>query len=196
MGAPVAEDTGCLGDQLPERWYRDPDLLQRERAAHGTLRVSTRTAATSRFSSAAYLGRLLDEMDHAQISLRIRDARKLAGLTQEQLAELMTVHVNTIGNWENPREGNVPFDRTDELAAVLNVEKRWLLHGDEQPHSGADDERISAILLRLESLEAKVDELSTLEDLRQGLEPLRQAIESLATRRTRPKTDGKTGTDD
>lgn len=72
------------------------------------------------FTSAAYLSGLLAEMDAAQISLRIRHARRNAGFrSREQLADVLQVHVRTIENWENPKNPNVPYDRMQELADVL-----------------------------------------------------------------------------
>lgn len=38
----MTEDTGCLGGQLPAAWWRDPEIIQRELAAHGTLRDAAR----------------------------------------------------------------------------------------------------------------------------------------------------------
>lgn len=148
--------------------------------------VATGATARNTFRSDRYLAGLLREMDSAQISLRIREARKAAVFrSREQLADVLLVHRNTIENWEDPKNSNVPYDRMDELAAVLNVDKRWLLHGEEaQRHSAGDDKRIGEILLRLESLEEQVGRLAKAEDLTRGLDLLRAAIDARASRDT------------
>lgn len=151
--------------------------------------VATKIRNVRTFTSQAYLAGLFTEMDHAQISLRIRQARKEAGYrSREDLADVMQVHPRTIENWENPKNQNVPYDRMDELADVLNVGKRWLLHGEEGSRSAVDDERLAEILLRLESLEAQVGKLATQGQVRRGLDALRAAIESQASRGSRPGT--------
>lgn len=119
---------------------------------------TTRSRDSSTFSSAEYLGRLMAELDRAAISTRIRHARRKAGFrNRQQLADVMQVHWRTIEDWENPKHQNVPWDRMEELAGVLNVDKKWLLHGDPEPRtSTAGDDRLESIVVRLESLEAQV----------------------------------------
>ena len=110
------------------------------------------------FNSGAYLSALFADMDAAQISLRIRQARKDAGYrSREQLADVLQVHHRTIENWEDPKNSNVPYDRMNEIADVLNVDKRWLLHGDAEPARGSIEERLDLILHRLEALEEQVE---------------------------------------
>lgn len=81
------------------------------------MNVATKGGGRSTFSSAAYLRRLFDDMDQAEISIRIRQARVAAGIkSRDELADLMQVHRNTIENWEHPKRA-VPYDRMDELDA-------------------------------------------------------------------------------
>ena len=58
----------------------------------------------------------------------IREWRKQRGLTQERLAELANVHVNTLLRWEyGTREPKV--SELQRLAQVLNVTEAELLNG-------------------------------------------------------------------
>ena len=58
----------------------------------------------------------------------IREWRKQRGLTQEKLAELANVHVNTLLRWEyGTREPKV--SELQRLAQVLNVTEAELLNG-------------------------------------------------------------------
>ena len=60
---------------------------------------------------------------------RVRDARKRAGLTQEQLAERVGVHVITANRWE--ASGSLPksIGVLGKIADALNVHSRWLEDG-------------------------------------------------------------------
>lgn len=156
-------------------------IAHSRRTVKGWHRMSTATTAraTSTFSSGAYLASLMAELDRAQISRRIREARLLAGFkSQEQLGDVMHVHFRTVQDWENPKHQNVPWDRLDELAAVCGVTKIWLLHGDEAPAqaSGSLDE----VLRRLGSIEAQIDEAAA--GVSAALEKLEQTIVELSGR--------------
>ena len=62
----------------------------------------------------------------------IREWRKKAGLTQEKLAELVEVHVNTLARWEN---GSYPprINELQSLCKVLGCTEAELLNG---PNNG------------------------------------------------------------
>jgi transcriptional regulator with XRE-family HTH domain len=92
-----------------------------------------KTRNVRRFSSARYLEELMGELDRAAISARLQESRETAGITQAEMAEILSVHENTVQNWESSRKGTVPFDRLDEWAAAANTTKRWLLHGEDGP---------------------------------------------------------------
>lgn len=51
---------------------------------------------------------------------QINSARQRAGLTQQQLAELVGVSLRTVGNWE--RGATVPRDREHAIRAVLSID--------------------------------------------------------------------------
>lgn len=133
------------------------------------------------FDSASYLATLMAELDRAEISNRIRLARKQAGFRNRQmLADVMQVHWRTIEDWENPKHANVPWDRMEELSGVLNVSKMWLLHGE--PEVG--EASVDSLAARLEALEALTAT---------GFEALEAAIEQLAEQLRPPgQADGRT----
>lgn len=80
----------------------------------------------------------------------------------------------------------MPFDRLGEIAETTGVEKRWLLHGDEELSESQPDLR-----RRLEALEGKVDRLD--EQTARGFESLESAIEQLAERLPPPRqAEGET----
>lgn len=91
--------------------------------------------------SGPYLESLLAELDRASICRRIARARKEAGITQPELAELVEpkVHHRTVQNWETGERDKktgqkrwpVPFDYLDQIARITGRTKEWLLHGEE-----------------------------------------------------------------
>jgi transcriptional regulator with XRE-family HTH domain len=64
-----------------------------------------------------------------EICHRIRKARKEAGLTQEDAANLLSVTTRAYQNYERDR---VPFRSLDKIARLFNVTQEWLLRGDPQ----------------------------------------------------------------
>ena len=70
---------------------------------------------------------LLMEIEPEKIRARLRQARKEAGLSQQQLAELLNVHKRTIENYENVR---VPWDHLNEYARFTNRPAEWFLYGE------------------------------------------------------------------
>lgn len=92
-------------------------------------------------------------LEEAEIRARIKRARNEAGLSQEQLADLLAVHPKSVQNYEND---HVPWRRIRDIAAITGRSAQWLLHGEDAP--GGDetlDERLAA-------LEAKLDRLLAL----------------------------------
>ena len=93
------------------------------------------------------------ELDRASINARISQARTEAGLTQPELGEILSVHWRTVQTWENQKGGRVPWDRLDEIARATGRTRDWLLHGEEP----VDQERLEALLGRLERLVARLE---------------------------------------
>lgn len=133
---------------------------------HG-VSVATTSRKVHTFRGGEYVAALMAELSRAAIAQRIATARKQAGLDQPELADLMHVHFRTIQDWESPKKQATPWDRLDELAAVTDVSKEWLLHG-ERAEVVAD---APSILRRLGELADLVADLNKLN---------RQALEALA----------------
>lgn len=64
-----------------------------------------------------------------EVSERIVLARKEAGLTQVELAELIDVSQRSMQGYENAEV--IPYRKMRDIARVLNKPVEWLLHGDE-----------------------------------------------------------------
>lgn len=129
------------------------------------MKSSQIATVAARFSSAAYLEKLMGELDRAAICQRIGQARDEAGLTQPELAELLEpkVHMRTIQTWESVKQPRVPWDRLDEIARVTGRTKEWLLHGKEAlPHSEEElramiREELGDVMGLLRSIEERLD---------------------------------------
>lgn len=104
-----------------------------------------------RRKGATRLERRMTELEKAQISERIKTARVQAGLTQEELADLLHVRARTIANYEADR---VPWRLLDKIAEFTGVSQQWLLHGIA---ASEPDAKYEQILARLESLEKRLD---------------------------------------
>lgn len=145
-------------------------------------------ATTSRkvhtFRGGEYVAALMAELSRAAIAQRIAKARKQAGLNQNELADLMHVHYRTVQDWESVKKEATPWDRLDELAAITDVTKEWLLHG-ERAEAVAD---APSILRRLELLEETV---ARADDVQRGFEALEAAIARLGLPRTGEAEPGR-----
>lgn len=105
---------------------------------------------------------LLMELEPEKIRARLRQARKEAGLSQAELADLMSVHKRTIENYENVR---VPWDHLNEYARLTNREPEWFLYGDAAlPPEG----EIAALAETVESLTVDLFELRERIDALEG----------------------------
>jgi transcriptional regulator with XRE-family HTH domain len=101
---------------------------------------------------------LAEELDPVEIAGRIRAAMALARLTAVQLADLMEVHRNTIGNWTRRESPMIPWDRMGELAAVLGTTKEELLHGEQMPLSPSAQTEIAALRESIEQVRRLLEE--------------------------------------
>lgn len=90
---------------------------------------------------------LLMELEPEKIRARLRQARKEAGLSQQQLADLLNVHKRTVENYENVR---VPWDHLNEYGRFTNRPVEWFLYGQEAlPPEG----ELAALTETVETLE-------------------------------------------
>lgn len=85
------------------------------------------------FRSGPYLEKLfgpggrVDDYLQRQICARIKQARKAAGLTQEDAANLLNVTTRAYQNYERDR---IPFRSLGKIAQLTGVQQEWLLRGD------------------------------------------------------------------
>jgi transcriptional regulator with XRE-family HTH domain len=109
----------------------------------------------------------MSELERAAICARIRQARIEAGLTQEELADLLHVRQRTIHNYETDR---VPWRMIGKIAEITGRSSEWLLHGDSfTPSSSADDVaelRREVERLRTENEEAQAQTQALLREIR------------------------------
>jgi transcriptional regulator with XRE-family HTH domain len=135
------------------------------------------------------------ELDRAAISVRLKQAREEAGLTQPELGDALDPprHWRTIQNYEDPKLGRVPWDALGQWARVTGKTKEWLLHGDVAPAGSLEElrplirEAVIDVLReeqfpRLEALEAQVAERAPAEMVAEGFEALQRAIRRLERR--------------
>jgi transcriptional regulator with XRE-family HTH domain len=93
---------------------------------------------------------LLSVFEPEDIGARIAAARHEAGLTQEELADLVGVSTRSLQGYEG---GDVvPYRHMQKLAEVTRRPAAWLLHGD-----AAEDERTNA--QRLDRIEEQLAEI-------------------------------------
>src|SRR5215211_3605282 len=83
-----------------------------------------------------------------QIGLRIRDARREQGWTQEQLAHAVGVSRSAVAQWETGRAGQITGNLT-RIAQVLSVGVEYLTHGDDRRAPSEVRQADEIALLRL-----------------------------------------------
>lgn len=113
-----------------------------------------RFAATDQYAPRS-VPDLMAELQEAEIRARIKRARKEAGLSQTELADLLAVIPRTVQNYEND---HVPWNRIRDIAEITAQSTRWLLHGDTDEQLGDDD----AQLERLDRIEQRLDRIYVL----------------------------------
>ncbi len=92
----------------------------------------------------------------AEVAARIREARRLAGLSQEDVAHALDTSVKTLARWEKGETSGF-LGRLDELAPALRTTREALLGEPEavKPEAAAPD------AARIDALEARVAALET-----------------------------------
>jgi transcriptional regulator with XRE-family HTH domain len=65
------------------------------------------------------------------IGLRVREARRESGLTQDQLANQVGVSRSAVAQWETGRTGQVTGNLS-RIAAVLDVNVEYLMYGNDK----------------------------------------------------------------
>lgn len=109
-----------------------------------------------------------------QICARIKQARKAAGLTQEDAANLLNVTTRAYQNYERDR---VPFRSLSKIAKMLNVSEQWLLHGPPNQDTLAHGELLKGVADGVTQLErSSEDVLKTLDDVLARLGRIEDAL--------------------
>lgn len=116
------------------------------------------------------------QFEAKEIGRRIAEARTLAGLTQEDLAEMASFSKRSLQDYETGK--TIPYKHMREISQLLGREVEWFLHGSEPIQ---DD--------RLEALEARVT--SALEGVTAALEDLAGRVNELAGQEQHPAVPRK-----
>jgi transcriptional regulator with XRE-family HTH domain len=99
-----------------------------------------------------------------EIGARIVKARnELDGMTQMELADLLHVSQRSAQAYEAGEV--IPYSRMSDIADILGVSQKWLLHGDDSGLGDAEIRRLleklidtnTNILLQIQLLNEKVD---------------------------------------
>jgi transcriptional regulator with XRE-family HTH domain len=99
---------------------------------------------------------LVAQLDPEGIRARIREARKAAGLTQQEMADALEVHKRTVENYERFR---VPdYKMLNQIARVTDRPLEWFLHGA----GVSEDDRLDAALAELGAVREQVEEILAL----------------------------------
>lgn len=71
---------------------------------------------------------------------RIRELRKLKGISQDEMAKLLNTTKQTISKYENGVVSNIPSDRIEAMAVLLNTTPEYILGWDTSPEEQAEYE--------------------------------------------------------
>lgn len=93
----------------------------------------------------------MSELERQMICQRVKQARVEAGLTQEELADLLNVGQRTVANYESVR---VPWRYLAKIGEVTGRTQEWLLRGDADAEP-ADD--LAALAKAVEQLAEQFD---------------------------------------
>lgn len=99
-----------------------------------------------------------DKENRAVIGSRIRQARKLAGLSQGQVAKLLSLHRPSVTEIESGNR-KVSADEISKFADIFDVSTTWLL-GEAEEKLASDDPRLQ--LAARELAKIKPDDLDKL----------------------------------
>lgn len=106
------------------------------------------------------------QTDLAGVGARIRQARLEAGLTQDELSDLVGVGLRQVQYYESGDSN--PYRTLRRIAEATDKSVGWLLHGDPATEQAAEE-----VAERLESLEASQERIE------QGLATLRSLLGEL-----------------
>jgi transcriptional regulator with XRE-family HTH domain len=109
------------------------------------VKPTQRLAATKTADFANFL--LAMQFEAKEIGARIAKARKEAGLSQEELAEMAPFSKRSLQDYEGGV--TIPYRHLQFLGRILGREIDWFLHGTEETNDGPDLSEINAKLDQL-----------------------------------------------
>lgn len=142
---------------------------------------ATQRAEGRTFRSGPYLRQLFSQAElmdarlQQDICARIQQARKEAGYTQQEMADLLGMTMRGYQNYESTR---VPFRWLDKIAELTGKSQEWLLRGDVEQPAEATPSRSELLELKQETqaTRAAVESLQQeIRELRRSLLPNKQA---------------------
>jgi len=111
--------------------------------------------------SAATAGRdfrtflLMSQFEAKEIGARIAQARREAGLTQQQLAELAPFSARSLQDYETGV--TIPYRQLREIGKLLDRPIEWFLHGETEDKAGAIAELRAHLDERFDELERLIE---------------------------------------
>jgi transcriptional regulator with XRE-family HTH domain len=103
---------------------------------------------------------LLNVFEPQEIGDRIKRARERAGLTQEELGDLIGVSTRQVQNYEAGESKQ--YSRLKQIAAVVGTTPEALLHGDDAATTGASPGQLEEVLAAVEATRGDVRRLQQL----------------------------------
>ena len=122
---------------------------------HG-VSVAMKSAATNSRNFRTFL--LVSQFEARAIGERIQRARREAGLTQEEMAELASFSKRSLQDYEAGI--TIPYRHMREIAALTRKPTEWFLYGE--------DPEVSDLAQRVDQLQTQLDEVLDLLRERSG----------------------------
>lgn len=94
------------------------------------------------------------QFEAKEIGARIAQARREAGLTQEQLAEMAPFSARSLQDYE--RGAVIPYRQMRDLARLLDRPVEWFLRGEKEDEPELL-EMLGAVSAKLDALDRKLD---------------------------------------
>lgn len=111
---------------------------------------------------------LMTQLQAREIGARLALARKEAGLTQEQVAELSGVSKRSLQDYE--AGVTIPYRHFRELASIYQRDVEWVLHGTEAAPVDLLGEVSASVAMIEEGMADALERLSRIEALLDRLE--------------------------
>ena len=118
----------------------------------GRTGTARKPAATNARNFRTFL--LMQQFEAEVIGARIKQARKEAGMTQEDLAAVCSFSKRSLQDYEYGV--TIPYRHLTELALILRRSVAWFLHGAEADRPPEED---AALADRMTAVEAQLQEL-------------------------------------